>query len=131
MLRYTDARAALQWLKDAFGFVLVFSVPESGPYVRQAQLQLGSGIVMLGSVRPDEGLTFWNHRASRGAPSTYGPSPPFPDLPATPRDPPPAHRRRLRYARPWPRSVPSEDRLSAELSDTVSSVRFDVHRRAA
>ena len=57
ILRYADARAAIQWLTDAFGFVLVFSVPESGPYVRHAQLQLGSSIVMLGSVRPDEGLS--------------------------------------------------------------------------
>ncbi|MFI5119391.1 MAG: VOC family protein [Thermoanaerobaculia bacterium] len=54
ILRYTDARAAIQWLCATFGFVELFSVPESGPFVRHAQLRLGTNVVMLGSVRPDE-----------------------------------------------------------------------------
>jgi uncharacterized glyoxalase superfamily protein PhnB len=37
-----------------FGFVEVFSVPESGPIVRHAQLRLGTNIVMLGSIRSAE-----------------------------------------------------------------------------
>jgi uncharacterized glyoxalase superfamily protein PhnB len=37
-----------------FGFVEIFSVPESGPTVRHAQLMLGTNIIMLGSVRPNE-----------------------------------------------------------------------------
>jgi len=57
ILRYQDARTAIQWLSDAFGFVQLFSVPESGPYVRHAQLQLGTNIVMVGSLRPDDGLS--------------------------------------------------------------------------
>lgn len=57
ILRYQDARAAIQWLKDAFGFVELFSVPESGPYVRHAQLQVGTSIIMVGSVRPEDGLS--------------------------------------------------------------------------
>jgi uncharacterized glyoxalase superfamily protein PhnB len=57
ILRYSEARAAIQWLSDAFGFVLLFSVPDSGPFIRHAQLQLGPSVVMLGSVRPDDGLT--------------------------------------------------------------------------
>lgn len=56
ILRYGDARTAIRWLDDAFGFGLVFVVPESGPFVRHAQLKLGGSIVMLGSVRPDDGL---------------------------------------------------------------------------
>ena len=54
ILRYTDARAAIQWLCATFGFVELFSVPESGQVVRHAQLRLGTNVIMLGSVRPDE-----------------------------------------------------------------------------
>lgn len=56
ILRYNDARAAIQWLCATFGFIELFSVPESGPVVRHAQLELGGNLIMLGSVRPDEGL---------------------------------------------------------------------------
>jgi uncharacterized glyoxalase superfamily protein PhnB len=54
--RYKDARAAIRFLCDTFGFVELFSVPDSGPYVRHAQLRIGTNIVMLGSVRADDGL---------------------------------------------------------------------------
>ena len=57
ILRYTDARRAIQWLCEAFGFVELFSVPESGPIVRHAQLKLGTNIIMLGSIRQDDGMT--------------------------------------------------------------------------
>ena len=56
ILRYNDARAAIQSLCVMFGFLEVFSVPESGPSVRQAHLKLGTNVVMLGSVRPGEGM---------------------------------------------------------------------------
>lgn len=55
ILRYNDARGAIQFLCATFGFIELFSVPESGPTVRHAQLKLGTNVVMLGSVRPDEG----------------------------------------------------------------------------
>ena len=55
ILRYTDARAAIRWLCAAFGFSERFSVPETGPLVRHAQLSLGTNIIMLGSSR-DDGL---------------------------------------------------------------------------
>lgn len=54
ILRYNDARAAIGWLSSAFGFVEIFSVPESGPYIRHAQLKLGRNLIMVGSVRPDD-----------------------------------------------------------------------------
>jgi uncharacterized glyoxalase superfamily protein PhnB len=54
ILRYTDARSAIRWLCETFGFVELFSVPESGQVVRHAQLRLGTNVVMLGSVRLDE-----------------------------------------------------------------------------
>lgn len=56
LLRYEDARAAIGWLAAAFGFVELFSVPESGPLVRHAQLRLGTNVVMLGSVRAGDGI---------------------------------------------------------------------------
>jgi uncharacterized glyoxalase superfamily protein PhnB len=56
ILRYTDARGAIRWLCATFGFIELFSVPESGPMIRHAQLKLGTNIIMVGSVRPDDGL---------------------------------------------------------------------------
>ncbi|MFI5181293.1 MAG: VOC family protein [Thermoanaerobaculia bacterium] len=56
LLRYKDARAAIQWLCATFGFVELFSVPAEGPIVRHAQLKLGSNVIMLGSVRPGDGM---------------------------------------------------------------------------
>jgi uncharacterized glyoxalase superfamily protein PhnB len=56
ILRYNDARAAIRWLCATFGFVELFSVPESGEFVRHAQLKLGTNIIMLGSIRSDDGL---------------------------------------------------------------------------
>ena len=56
ILRYNNAREASGWLGSAFGFEQVLSVPESGPYVRHAQLKLGRNLIMVGSVRPDDGI---------------------------------------------------------------------------
>jgi len=56
VLRYEDARGAIRSLCATFGFVELFSVPESGPSVRHAQLRLGANVVMLGSVRPGDGM---------------------------------------------------------------------------
>jgi uncharacterized glyoxalase superfamily protein PhnB len=55
VLRYTDARAAIRWLCEAFGFRERFSVPQTGEFVRHAQLSLGTNLIMLGSSR-DDGL---------------------------------------------------------------------------
>jgi len=54
ILRYNDARGAIRSLCAAFGFVELFSAPESGQAVRHAQLKLGTNVIMLGSIRPDE-----------------------------------------------------------------------------
>jgi|SRR5579859_3874509 len=56
ILRYNDARAAIRWLCDAFGCVELFCTPENGPYVRHARLKLGENLIMVGSVRPDDGI---------------------------------------------------------------------------
>jgi uncharacterized glyoxalase superfamily protein PhnB len=49
-LRYKDAKAAIAWLCDAFGFEQV-AVYESNGYVEHAELAFGDSIVMLGSKR--------------------------------------------------------------------------------
>ena len=54
ILRYDDARGAIRSLCATFGFVELFSVPESGQIVRHAQLRLGTNVIMLGSARPGE-----------------------------------------------------------------------------
>ena len=55
ILRYNDARGAIQGLCAAFGFVQLVSVPESGEYVRHAHLKLGTNLILLGSIGPDDG----------------------------------------------------------------------------
>ena len=57
ILRYDDARGAMRSLCATFGFVELFSVPESGQIVRHAQLRLGTNVIMLGSARPGERMT--------------------------------------------------------------------------
>ena len=57
VLRYKDARGAIRWLCEAFGFVEIFSVPDDGQVVRHAQLRFGTNVIMLGSVRGDDGMT--------------------------------------------------------------------------
>jgi uncharacterized glyoxalase superfamily protein PhnB len=56
ILRYNDARGAIRSLCTTFGFVELFSAPDSGEFVRHAQLKLGTNVIMLGSVRPDDGM---------------------------------------------------------------------------
>ncbi len=47
--RYTDAPEAIAWLGKAFGFEERFVVPGPDGSVAHAQLQLGTGAIMLGS----------------------------------------------------------------------------------
>lgn len=49
-LRYQDAPAAIDFLVEAFGFT-VHARHQEGDVVEHAQLVLGDGMVMLGSVR--------------------------------------------------------------------------------
>jgi uncharacterized glyoxalase superfamily protein PhnB len=53
-LRYEDARAAIEWLKSAFGFKEHMVVPGRGDKIAHAQLTLGNGMIMLGSSDDDE-----------------------------------------------------------------------------
>ena len=53
-LRYRDAPAAIAWLCRAFGFEKHLVVPNPDGTIAHAQLVLGSGMVMLGSVEDSE-----------------------------------------------------------------------------
>lgn len=47
--RYRDAEAAIDWLARAFGFEKKMVVPEADGTIAHAELQLGSGFIMVGS----------------------------------------------------------------------------------
>jgi uncharacterized glyoxalase superfamily protein PhnB len=49
-LRYRDAPAAIEWLVSVFGFEKNLVVPDDKGGIAHAQLSLGGGMVMLGSV---------------------------------------------------------------------------------
>ena len=49
-LRYRDAPAAIEWLCDHFGFTRHLVVPGEAGKIAHAQLVLGGGMIMLGSV---------------------------------------------------------------------------------
>ena len=53
-LRYHDARAAIAWLCEAFGFSEHLVVPDESGGIAHAQLTFGNGMLMLGSARDDE-----------------------------------------------------------------------------
>jgi uncharacterized glyoxalase superfamily protein PhnB len=54
-LRYRDARAAIAWLCEVFGFERRLVVDGEDGTVVHAELSFGNGMIMLGSVRPDSG----------------------------------------------------------------------------
>ncbi len=53
-LRYRNAPAAIEWLCRTFGFKRHLVVPGAGDTIAHAQLTLGNGMIMLGSVSHDE-----------------------------------------------------------------------------
>ena len=53
-LRYDDAPRAIQWLCNAFGFEAGLVVEPEPGIIAHAQLVHGTGMVMLGSVLPDD-----------------------------------------------------------------------------
>ena len=52
--RYRDAPRAIDFLCDAFGFERHLVVEGEGDRIEHAQLRLGDGMIMLGSVRDDD-----------------------------------------------------------------------------
>ena len=53
LLRYRDAPAAIEWLCRVLGAERRVVVPAPDGGIRHAQLSLGKGLIMLGSVRED------------------------------------------------------------------------------
>ncbi len=57
-MRYEDAPRAIEWLERAFGFQSQLRVPGPGGTIAHAELRLGTGVIMLGSLKDDDlGLT--------------------------------------------------------------------------
>jgi len=54
VLRYRDAPRAIEWLCRTFGFHKHLVVPDGDGAIAHAQLSLGHGMIMLGSVRQEE-----------------------------------------------------------------------------
>jgi uncharacterized glyoxalase superfamily protein PhnB len=50
VLRYRDAPRAIEWLCETFGFERNLVVPNEDGSIAHAQLSLGNGMIMLGSV---------------------------------------------------------------------------------
>jgi uncharacterized glyoxalase superfamily protein PhnB len=55
-LRYRDASAAIDWLQKAFGFQEKAVHRGDDGVVKHAELQLGSGLIMLGQHRAEGGM---------------------------------------------------------------------------
>lgn len=64
-LRYHDARAAIDWLQEAFGFEPVASHDGPDGTVMHAELRWGDSMIMLGQ-ETDERSAEWGERAGRG-----------------------------------------------------------------
>jgi uncharacterized glyoxalase superfamily protein PhnB len=55
ILFYQDAPAAMDWLRDAFGFTESFRVPDEHGKVIHAEMHLDGAIIMVGSSDPARG----------------------------------------------------------------------------
>jgi uncharacterized glyoxalase superfamily protein PhnB len=53
-MRYTDAKAAIDWLCYAFGFTPHLIVEDGDGGIAHAQLRFGNGMIMISSARDDE-----------------------------------------------------------------------------
>jgi uncharacterized glyoxalase superfamily protein PhnB len=53
-LTYDDAPAAIDWLCRAFGFTRRYVVPGPGGRIEHSELSHGTGVVMVGSPKPDD-----------------------------------------------------------------------------
>jgi len=60
-LRYRDARAAIDWLGEAFGFTEKEAHVDDDGVIRHAELYGGGGIVMLGTEPPGGDPTWGEH----------------------------------------------------------------------
>ena len=54
-ITYNDAQAAIDWLCAAIGFTKRFVVPGPDGRIEPSELSLGTGVVMVGSPKPELG----------------------------------------------------------------------------
>jgi uncharacterized glyoxalase superfamily protein PhnB len=54
LLRYKDAKAAQQWLQEAFGLEPVALYEDDGGNVAHAEMRWGSDLIMFGTAREDK-----------------------------------------------------------------------------
>ena len=54
-ITYDDAPAAIEWLCRVFGFEKRLVVPGPDGTVMHSELSFGDGVIMVGSVRPEQG----------------------------------------------------------------------------
>ncbi len=66
VLFFRDAPAAIDFLREAFGFACVLRVDGPDGTVAHSELRAGDAVVMVGSERPDLG---WLSPATRGGPT--------------------------------------------------------------
>ena len=52
---YNDAATAIEWLCSAFGFQKRFVVAGGGGRIEHSELSFGTGVVMVGSAKPELG----------------------------------------------------------------------------
>src|SRR5688500_1061775 len=57
--KYQDAPAAIDWLERAFGFTRQGVHPGPGGTIVHAELKLGSGLIMRGSMGPPDPAKPW------------------------------------------------------------------------
>lgn len=69
-MRYHDAPAAIDWLCNTCGFERHLVVPGDDGTITHAQLTCGQGMVMLGSVRPDDNHAILKPPSDLGGVST-------------------------------------------------------------
>ncbi len=68
-LCYDDAAAAIEWLCDVFGFEKRLVVPGPDGTVIHSELTYGTGVIMVGSPRAEEGRV--SPRAASGVTTTF------------------------------------------------------------
>jgi len=72
-MRYHDAKAAIEWLCETFGFTRHLVVEDEAGGIAHAQLTFGNGMIMLGSARDDEFGQQQQPPASANAPVNQSP----------------------------------------------------------
>ena len=82
-LRYKDAKAAQQWLQEAFGFEPVVLYEDDNGGVAHAEMRWGSDMIMFGTARQDHygdriGLGWVMSPATIPTPCTAAPPRPAP-----------------------------------------------------